>query len=57
MVASTELSDDPWVSDAPAAVEIVGGNVFLVTPSDRELLVAGGRSSSASPSADDLPGR
>ena len=39
VVASTELSDDPWVSDSPGALEIVDGEVLKVTPSDRELLV------------------
>jgi hypothetical protein len=41
IIASAPMSDDPWVSDAPAGLEIVDGEVFVVAAGRRELLVAG----------------
>lgn len=39
IIASAPMSDDPWVSDKPAGLEIVDGEVFVVAAGRRELLV------------------
>lgn len=41
VIASTELSDDPWGTNRPAALEIVDGQTFVVTPSSRAPLPDG----------------
>lgn len=41
VIASTELSDDPWGTNKPAALEIVDGQTFVVTPSSRAPLSEG----------------
>ena len=38
IVASCPMSDDPWVATAPAGLELVGDDVFVVTPTDRQAL-------------------
>ncbi|MCU0235446.1 MAG: metallophosphoesterase [Thermoanaerobaculales bacterium] len=41
IIASSPMSDDPWVSDTPAGLEIVDGEIFVVSAGRRELLVDG----------------
>lgn len=41
VIASTELSDDPWGTNKPAALEIVDGQTFVVTPGSRGPLAEG----------------
>ena len=41
VIASTELSDDPWGTNKPAALEIADGQTFVVTPSSRAPLSEG----------------
>jgi len=38
IVASSPMSDDPWVASNPAGLEIVGDDVFVVTPTGRQAL-------------------
>ena len=39
IVASCPMSDDPWVASTPAGLEIIGDDVFVVTPTDRQALL------------------
>ena len=52
IVASSPMSDDPWVASNPAGLEIVGDDVFVVTPTDRRALLG-----TAADPALDVPNR
>ena len=41
--ASSPMSDDPWVASTPAGLEIIGDEIFVVTPTDRQALLGAAR--------------